>query len=181
MRIVAGKHRSRIIKETNLESTRETQDKVRQAIFNMCGQYLDQKVVLDLFCGSGAMGLEAISRGAKKCYFNDINKNALDVTISNTKLLNEEDKAVFFNLDYIDALKKIDEKLDLIFLDPPYKMINVNEILDLISLNNRLSEDSLLIFEMAKETNFPQETNAFYVLKEKKYGIKKVIIYGVKK
>ena len=79
MRINAGIYKRHNIYMTNLETTRETSDKVRQAIFNLIGQYFDGEIVLDLFAGSGAMGLEAISRGASKAYFNDINKKAINV------------------------------------------------------------------------------------------------------
>ena len=78
MRIIAGTLRHRIIEMTNLETTRETQDKVRGAIFNMIGPYIDSECTLDLFTGSGAMAIEAYSRGAKHIVMNDLNKNALE-------------------------------------------------------------------------------------------------------
>ena len=118
MRIVAGKYRHRIIDMTNLDSTRETQDSVREAIFNMIGPYFDGGICLDLFSGSGAMALEAYSRGMDKIYINDINKKALDVAINNTKKLGILD-ASFYNLDYLSFIEKIDIKFDLIILDPP--------------------------------------------------------------
>ena len=76
MRITSGKYRHRIIKMTGLDTTRETQDKVRMAIFNMIGQFFDGGVCLDLFTGSGAMALEALSRGMEKAYLNDLNLNS---------------------------------------------------------------------------------------------------------
>ena len=76
MRIISGKHRSRIIKMVDIDTTRETTDKVRGAIFNLISFYPITGNVLDLFSGSGAMGLEALSRGAKKAYFNDLGKKS---------------------------------------------------------------------------------------------------------
>ena len=86
MRIVAGRLRHRIIKETNIETTRETQDRIREAIFNALGPSILGKG-LDLFCGSGAMALEGYSRGLNYIAVNDYNKKALDVAISNIKSL----------------------------------------------------------------------------------------------
>ncbi len=171
MRITAGKFRHRIIKMTNLETTRETQDKVRMAIFNMLGQYFDGGMALDLFSGSGAMGLEAISRGIDFVTFNDINKDALNIVKENLVSLDIKNYELF-NLDYKMALKKITKKYDLIFLDPPYALNNIDEILDLSF--QVLKDNGLIIFEMAKESKY---SNRYKVLKEKNYGIKKVVIF----
>ncbi|MGM9969502.1 MAG: 16S rRNA (guanine(966)-N(2))-methyltransferase RsmD [Anaeroplasma sp.] len=174
MRIVAGRYRHRIIEMTNLETTRETQDKVRMAIYNMIGPYFDGGVCLDLFAGSGAMGIEAISRGMKKLYLNDINSDALNVCKRNCNSLGIKD--VFFsNLDYIDFMEKCSICFDLIILDPPYKMNNVNEILSLSE--NVLSDDGIIVFEMGIETCYPSETEKLILIKDKTYGIKRVIVY----
>lgn len=87
MRVVAGKYRHRIIKMTQLETTRETQDKVRGAIFNMIGPYFDGGSALDLFAGSGAMGIEAVSRGVEEVCFNDIEPKALAIAKENCQSL----------------------------------------------------------------------------------------------
>ncbi len=176
MRINAGKYKRHNILMTNLDTTRETSDKVRQAIFNLIGQYFDTEVVLDLFAGSGAMGLEAISRGASKAYFNDINKKAINVVSKNIKLLKIDKPCVLYNLNYVDCLKSVSEGLDIIFLDPPYALNNIKEILDNISNFSSLKASGILAFEMAK-TTATITTKNFEIIKEKIYGIKKVIIY----
>ena len=99
MRINAGKYRNHNIEMTNLETTRETSDKVRQAIFNLIGQFFDGEVVLDLFAGSGAMGLEAISRGACEAYFNDINKQAIETVKRNALKLKVLEQCDLKNMD----------------------------------------------------------------------------------
>ena len=170
MRITGGKLRHRIIKMTNLETTRETQDKVRMAIFNMLGQYFDGGVALDLFAGSGAMGLEAISRGIDTIYLNDINNNACKVIKENVNSLGITN-AKITNLDYETFYKNNKVKFDYIFLDPPYALNDIDYILDL-SLNH-LNDNGLIIFEMAKESKW---NNNYNVIKEKTYGIKRVII-----
>lgn len=174
MRITAGKLRHRLIDMTNLETTRETQDKVRMAIFNMLGQYFDGGVCLDLFAGSGAMAIEAYSRGMEKIYINDINNKALDICKKNCKNLGIND-AIFTNLDYTLYKDKMDVKFDLIILDPPYKMDNIEEILN--SIMPLIKNDGTIVFEMSEQSKYPLEINGFKAIKDKKYGIKKVIIY----
>ena len=177
MRINAGIYKRHNIYLTNLDTTRETSDKVRQAIFNLIGQYFDGEVVLDLFSGSGAMALEAISRGASKAYFNDINKKACDIIKKNINLLKIEKPCIVTNLDYKTCLKKIDKKcLDIIFLDPPYAMTNIDEIMSLILEEDILKDNGIVSFEMAKTTPTIQ-VEGYDIIKEKVYGIKKVIVY----
>ncbi len=177
MRINAGIYKRHNIYMTNLETTRETSDKVRQAIFNLIGQYFDGETVLDLFAGSGAMALEAISRGASKAYFNDINKKACQVIKKNIDLLKVSVPTYVYNYDYVEALKHIGEnEIDIVFLDPPYKMVDTKSMLEEILASNILKSKAIVSFEMAKTTN-TSEVCGFTILKEKEYGIKKVVIY----
>lgn len=175
MRINAGKFRNHNIEMTNLDTTRETSDKVRQAIFNLIGQFFDGEVVLDLFSGSGAMGLEALSRGASKCYFNDINNKALDVTKKNALKLKVSDLCSFSNKDYKDYLSSIKTQFDIIFLDPPYKMNIVDDILSLIWEYKLLKDKGIIAFEMEKGTN--PDSKYYEIQKDRTYGIKRVVIY----
>ena len=165
MRITAGKLRHRLIDMTNLDTTRETQDKVRMAIFNILGQYFDGGICLDLFAGSGAMGIEAYSRGMDKIYLNDINNKALDVCKKNCKNLGITD-AIFTNLDYTLFKDKIDVKFDLIILDPPYKMDDISLILD--NVMPLIKDSGTITFEMANETEYPLEFNGFKAMALKK-------------
>ncbi len=174
MRITSGKFRHRLIKMTGLDTTRETQDKVRMAIFNMIGQYFDGGICLDLFAGSGAMALEGISRGMDKAYLNDINKNALKIAKENALSLGIND-CVFSNLDYKDFFKECNIKFDYIFLDPPYKINNTIEMLELSK--EILNEKGIIVFEMAKESISNAEIAGLKLIKEHNYGIKKVAVY----
>ena len=175
MRITTGKLRHRIIKMTNLETTRETQDKVRMAIFNMLGQYFDGGVCLDLFAGSGAMGIEAYSRGMSLVYLNDLNKEALKICKENCISLGILDDFKLYNLDYKEFTSKIDQKFDLIILDPPYKMDNINEIIE--SIYPLTKNGTNVIFEMSTNSIYPEEFNDLKLIKVKKYGIKIVCLY----
>lgn len=175
MRITTGKLRHRIIKMTNLETTRETQDKVRMAIFNMLGQYFDGGVCLDLFAGSGAMGIEAYSRGMSLVYLNDLNKDALKICKENCISLGILDDFKLYNLDYKVFTSKIDQKFDLIILDPPYKMDNINEIIE--SIYPLTKKGTNVIFEMSTNSIYPESFNDLKLIKVKKYGIKNVCLY----
>ncbi len=177
MRINAGKFRNHNIDMCNLDTTRETSDKVRQAIFNLIGQFFDGGVALDLFAGSGAMAFEAYSRGISKIYLNDINSKALDVCKKNATKLKIND-CVFSNLDYKKALENYKGiKFDLIFLDPPYAMQNIEEIISLIDLYNLQDNDSLISFEMEKKTKCPEVVKNYTLIKDRCYGIKRVCIF----
>ena len=179
MRIISGKHRSRIIKMVDIDTTRETTDKVRGAIFNLISFYPIEGVVLDLFSGSGALGLEALSRGAKKAYFNDMGKKAYLVTKENCKALGYNNEVVITNLDYKKALTMYKEPFDLVFLDPPYKLDCCNEIVKYIEENDLLTKDGFIICEVDKDTII-NETDKFMIYKEKNYGIRTVYILQYK-
>lgn len=177
MRVVAGKLRHRTIEMTNLETTRETQDKVRGAIFNMIGPYFDGGIALDLFAGSGAMGIEAFSRGVEAIYLNDIEPKALAICKKNCQSL-DINNVHFSNQDYLAFLANNNIKFNYIFLDPPYKMDNIEAILT--SVSEHISNKGLIVFELAEVSNYPFVLGKLKLIKEKKYGIKKVIIYQYK-
>ena len=174
MRIIAGSLRHRIIEMTNLETTRETQDKVRGAIFNMIGPYIDSSCCLDLFGGSGAMAIEAYSRGAKYIVINDLNKNALECSKKNCKNLGINDVS-FYNLDYKDFINHDNHKYDLVILDPPYKMDNIEEIMD--SIYPMLDQKCMIVYEMGIDSKYPESYKDMEMIKNKTYGIKRVVVY----
>ena len=174
MRITAGVFRHREIKMTNLETTRETQDKVRMAIFNMLGQYFDGGLALDLFAGSGAMGIEAISRGIEYCDFVDLNSKAIAVCKNNLDNLKITTYQVY-NLDYLKFVDRCDKKYDLIFLDPPYAMDDIKSIIN--SVRNLLKPRGKIIFEMSNKSLYDFELDNLKIIKDKLYGIKRVVVY----
>lgn len=177
MRIVAGTLRHRKIEMTQLPTTRETQDKVRGAIFNMIGPYFDGGKALDLFAGSGAMGIEAYSRGIKEICLNDIEEKAIAVCKKNCHSLGIEEVS-YSTLDYKAFLDQTNEKWDIIFLDPPYRMNTVEEILK--DVYPHLREKGLIVFEMAKDTCYPEQFYELDLFKDKVYGIKRVVVYRLR-
>ncbi len=181
MRIIAGEFRSRKIDTVETNSTRPTTDKNRESIFNMLGHHINiETKVLDLYAGSGSLGLEALSRGAKYAFFSDINSDAINVINNNINKLNLENRAVVHKGAHTKILKnleKYNERFDLIFLDPPYKLDVINKNLDFISKNNLISEDGLIVCETSKE--YIIDCKDYEVLKEKYYGVTKITILRI--
>ena len=175
MRIISGKHRSRIIKMVDISTTRETTDKVRGAIFNLLSFTPIEGVCLDLFSGSGALGLEAMSRGCSKGYFNDLGKKAYNITKENCKQLGYTNEVVVTNFDYKKALSFYHEKFNFIFLDPPYKLDCCNEVIEYVDNSDLLALDGIIVCEVDKDTVINETVN-IKLLKEKEYGIRKVYI-----
>jgi len=175
VRIIAGLHRSRVIDMVGVDTTRETTDKVRGAIFNLICSYQITGNGLDLFSGSGAMGLEALSRGLDFCYFNDLNKKAFLTTKKNIHSLNYDNNTKVFNLDYKACLKLIDKKLNFVFLDPPYALEETINISKYLIEENMLADNALIICEVSKDIKY-EVPNGLELYKERDYGIRKIII-----
>ena len=178
MRIISGKLKGRVIKGYDIEGTRPTMDRVKESIFGMIQSYLDNSVVLDLFCGSGNLGIESISNGASIVYFNDYNKKCTELIKKNLEDFKVIENSFITNLDYQDALnyyKNKNIKFDLIFLDPPYQKHIVGNILKTIIDNNLLNTNGLVICEVNNVIEFINEK--LILLKKKTYGDKVVLIY----
>lgn len=150
LRIIAGKYKSLHIDAPNVSTTRPTTDKVREAIMSSLQNEINSCRVLDLFGGSGALGLEALSRGAASCVFCDSSKSAIKTIHNNLNKLKEEHAEVFLG-DYRQVLKQLGKKnyqFDLVFIDPPYKMKEAYEIVrSLLKEYHLLSEHALLVEE----------------------------------
>ena len=177
MRVISGFLKGRNIKGFDIDGTRPTMDRVKESIFSTIQNYIDDAVVLDLFSGSGNLGIEAISNGCKTCYFVDNNKVAINTINSN---INEFkiDNAVVINSDFKDALNSFKDKnikFDLIFLDPPYKFNYIDNIVEFVLNNELINDNGLIICEYENEIN--KEYEKLSIFKEKKYGSKKVVIF----
>lgn len=170
MRIISGKYKGRNIKGYDIDGTRPTMDRVKESLFGIIQNYIPNSVCLDLFAGSGSLGIEAISNGAKVCYFNDSNKEMIKILNENLKGM---DNSIVFNKEYDKFLNEIDEKFDVIFLDPPYKMNLISSSIDIIIQRSLLKEDGIIICEYETE----EIDCNLKLIKEKKYGSKKIKIY----
>ena len=181
MRIISGSLKGRTINNYNIIGTRPTMDRVKESVFATIYSKIEDSVVLDLFCGSGSLGIEAISNGSKYCYFNDSNKiviNKLKVILKEFKI---EDQCYSTILDYNLALKYYKDnniKFDIVFLDPPYKDLIIEDILNTLDNYKLLNKDSLVICEYSSSIN--NENNNYELIKNKSYGDKYINIYKYK-
>lgn len=146
LRIIAGKYKGRILKTPKGSSTRPTQGMLREAVFNICQNEVQGSRFLDLFAGSGAMGFEALSRGALKVVFVEKARFALTCIRENISLLQEEPHTSLLNLDALSALKRIKEQFDLIYIDPPYDT-DIAPYLEILAQKKILAEGGTLFLE----------------------------------
>ncbi len=175
IRVNAGKYKGRKIEEPNPLTTRPSKDIVKVGLFNIIRNEVPNSIFLDLFAGSGQIGIEALSRNAKKVYFIEKDRNAFKILKNNLNYIPNLDYELFNN-DYKlfldNSLNLI--KFDIIFVDPPYKMEIDDEFISNL-INNYLSLKGILIFE--REDKFNEELNNKYSFKEYKYGRSKLYIY----
>lgn len=167
MRVVSGKYKGRKLKEFNLNTTKPTLDKVKEAIFDMIQFDVVNSVVLDLFSGTGALGIEAISRGAKKTYLIDNNIQAIKIIKENLKGITED--YILLNQNAIEFLNSTDEKFDIVLLDPPYQTDLGLKAIEILINENKLNEDATIIFETSNDLNLELNYPNFKITK-KKYG-----------
>ncbi len=173
MRVISGVARGTKIKTIENNSTRPTLDRVKESLFNILQDKIKEAVILDLFAGSGALGIEALSRGAKKAYFCDKSYEAIKVIKENLNKTKFLDKSVIFNSDYLVAMKKIKEKLSIVFLDPPYKLdLSINAIRELLKLKI-IDEDTIIIIEtdeFNRDINELKMIEKVEIIDTRKYG-----------
>lgn len=177
MRIIAGKFKGKILSEFELNSTRPTADMVREALFDKIGYKTIDAEFLDLFAGTGAVGIEALSRGAKNCYFVDeskeaikiINKNLLSIKAQNYNILNTSFENALTNF------KNNSKKFDVIFLDPPYASDFAEHAIQFVYENKLLNPNGIVVWEH-DNLKIPYIEQNFSNFKTKKYG-KKYLTY----
>lgn len=178
MRIIAGDYKGRRLYSPLDDDIRPTTDKVKEAIFSIIQEYIDEAICIDLFAGSGNLGLEALSRGAKYCYFCDASRKSLELVKKNIQYCKAENKSEIIAGDYTKTLCKINRKADIIFLDPPYKNGLMQGCFEKIRENDVLSEDGIIIAEHGHYEELPDELFGYEKIKEKKYGSIVISIYS---
>ena len=183
MRVIAGKARRLQLKTIEGMNTRPTQDRTKETMFNVINNYVPGCYFLDLFSGSGGIGIEAASRGASKVIMCEKSKEAANIINKNlekTKLINQ---VKLYNMDFKDMIKnKLEEKLDIIYLDPPYKTNYAYEASKLILEKNLLKKDSILIIETDEEQNVENlfQNLSLEEFDKRKYGRAYLIFYKIK-
>lgn len=178
MRIVAGDFKGRKLETPLNNDIRPTSEKVKEALFSSISGNLYNAVCVDLFAGTGNLGLEALSRGASKCYFGDNSRVSIDLVRRNVAHCKADEWSVICFGDYEKVLNKIHEPVDIFFIDPPYKQGLYEHCFELIRDLELLNEEGIIVAEHATEDVFPDEMAGFVKIKDRKYGSMTFSIYG---
>lgn len=177
MKIISGIYKGRNLSGFDIDGTRPTMDRVKESLFAMIQDNIKESIVLDLFSGSGNLGIEALSEGAKEAYLVDKNIKACKIMKENITKIGIKN-ANILNADYKKALmyfKDNNIKFDVIFLDPPYNTDLIDKSINLISNYNLLNDQGIIICESNVLDKIIYNNN-YQKIKEKKYGDKWVVI-----
>ncbi len=180
MRIVAGEFSSRKIETLAGNDTRPTLDKVREAVFSSLGTYFDGGVFLDLYAGSGAVGLEALSRGMEFCVFCEKNREAVNIIRKNIESLKVSERCKVYPVSaskLLHLLKDTEIRFDLVYLDPPYKKQENEKMILFMSENSMLNEGARIVVESLKEDTYPAKIGDMIQYKNSIYGITRITYY----
>jgi len=183
MRVVAGEYGGRLLKAVPGMKTRPTTDKVKEAMFNIIGPYLEGGQVLDLFAGSGGLSIEAVSRGADHATLVDRQYQAIKTIHENLSVTKEEDKFTVLKGDAYKMLNKLakqEQGFDYVFLDPPYKKQQILELMEQLKKLGLLNTDALIICETDQVADLPEELADFELIKKADYGITELTFYRYK-
>ena len=171
MRIIGGKFRSRVLAEFEGEDVRPTSDRVKESLFNILSLKFYGARVLDLFSGSGALGLESLSRGAREVLFNDCAKASIAILKKNLhtlKITPNGEEAKVTNCDYLVCLQQAQGQFDIIFIDPPYRFDFGEKALQKIAQRGLLTENGVAVYE--RDRPFEGEIEGLEKYDERKYG-----------
>ena len=174
MRVISGKYKGRPLKSTAGIQTRPTTDKVKETMFNVIGPYFSQGLGLDLFAGSGGLGIEALSRGLDKVIFIDKDFAAIQTLKSNLKTCDiDQGQFEVYRNDAERALKAMAKRnlqFDIIFMDPPYHRHVLNNLLEVIHDHNMLTMDGIIICEHDAQVKLPKQVGQLIQLKKSDFG-----------
>lgn len=176
MRVIGGTAKRLQLKTLDGFETRPTTDRIKETLFNMISPYICDCVFLDLFSGSGGIGIEALSRGAKEAVFVENNAKAMACIKQNLKFTKLEKNAMTMSTDAITALRKLEgtKQFDYIFMDPPYNKELEKKVLEYLADSKLVYEDTVIIVEAAKDTDFSYlESYGYTVIKTKEYKTNK--------
>ncbi|MCM1047587.1 MAG: 16S rRNA (guanine(966)-N(2))-methyltransferase RsmD [Clostridiales bacterium] len=179
MRVIAGRARSLRLKTPEGLDTRPTTDRIKETLFNMLQPYLQGAIFIDLFSGSGGIGIEALSRGAEHAYFVEIQKEALSCILDNLKFTRFTEEATVLKQDALVAIEGIHEKeADIIFMDPPYNQEYERRILERLINIPYVTENTLIVVEAQLSTDFSYAKELGYtIVKDKRYKTNKHVFF----
>ena len=177
MRVITGTARGRRLKELPGLATRPTTDKVKESLFNIVQFDIEGRKVLDLFGGTGQLGIEALSRGAEHVTFVDLSKAAAGVIRENVKACGFSERAQVLQGDALAFLSGCREKFGLVFLDPPYESGLLEKTLETIAAIDIMTENGIIVCESALETELPKLCAPYERGKDYRYGKIKITVY----
>ncbi len=182
MRVIAGSARRLLLKTVPGMDTRPTTDRIKETLFNMLQTEIPGCYFLDLFSGSGAIGIEALSRGADKAVFIENNPDAVNCIRENLASTRLEENALVMGNDVIAGLKRLEGhnyRFDVVFMDPPYHQGLEQKVLEYLAASPMVTEDTLIIMEAALDTDFDWlEQAGYHLLKNKEYKTNKHVFAG---
>ncbi|MCG5103595.1 16S rRNA (guanine(966)-N(2))-methyltransferase RsmD [Oceanobacillus alkalisoli] len=173
MRVIAGKRKGQGLKAVPGSETRPTTDKIKEAIFQSIGPFFDGGLVLDLFAGSGSLGIEALSRGMDRAIFVDKQGKAIHTIKENLKSVKMTDQAEVFRADAFRALKAAAKRglvFDLILLDPPYGKVNLSSLIQEITEHELIKQSGLIYCEHDPQDELPEDTVNLTIQKQEVYS-----------
>lgn len=180
MRVIAGKARRLQLKTIDGLTTRPTQDRTKETLFNVLQPRIERSVFLDLFSGSGSIGIEALSRYAKEAWFVENNRKACDCIRQNLTHTHLDENAHLLQKDALSAISWLEDRevcFDIIFMDPPYEQDLEKDVLYRLGSSSICKEDSLVVVEASLRTDFSYAEEAgFAVIKEKCYKTNKHVL-----
>ncbi|MCR6515363.1 MAG: 16S rRNA (guanine(966)-N(2))-methyltransferase RsmD [Clostridium sp.] len=183
MRIIAGKARGRKLLSPETYETRPTLDRVKESMFSVIQMNVPDATVIDVFAGTGSLGLEAASRGAKEVHLVDKSKVTYPLLKKNVENLKFNDFCYTYNSDAYDVLRLLNKKgkkFDLVFIDPPYCREMIPEALKIIEENNMLTEDGLIVTKIDSIEEIYEGYKSIECVRSKRYGNTTICLYKIK-
>ena len=174
LRIITGTAKGKKLKSLEGDSTRPTSDRIKEAVFSSIQFDLEERRVLDLFAGSGQLGLEALSRGAGSCTFIDLEREAMEIVKENVRMCSFEDRCKYLVSDWRNYIRKASGRVryDLVFIDPPYAMECCADAVERLARSGLLERGAILVLESGTECPDFSENPDFEVMKSTHYGKK---------
>ena len=180
LRVISGSAKGHGLKTIKGDSTRPTSDKVKGAVFNIIAPYIEGSSVLDMFAGTGSLGIEALSRGAAAAVFFDKSPQCCRIIKENLQHTKLTEKAAVYNIDYAAGISKMyndGQKFDIIIMDPPYNKNFIQEALILLTKNDIIVDDGIIIAEHSVSDRLAESCGNLKMIDTRKYGDTMITIY----
>ncbi|GGG12745.1 16S rRNA (guanine(966)-N(2))-methyltransferase RsmD [Paenibacillus abyssi] len=181
MRVIAGEAKGRPLKAVPGNHTRPTTDKVKEAMFSMIGPFFDGGIALDLFAGTGGLGIEALSRGVERAVFIDLDRHSIEVIRRNVEAAGMTGRAEIYKNEAERAIKLLQKRelsFSLVFLDPPYKLKNADALMLELAQRGMLEEDAIIVVEHESGHRYAEQFGGFEQYKQSQYGETTVSVYA---